>query len=111
MKQAKGVRKMTIFTRHFIEDRGDRFERIRKEIGFGKLLKVEYIDNHHRNGAEIHYITDTGVIFVKNARTHKMVTIEVVAVHQLKKYWEDALIPVKMLEIARQHERIGANYW
>ena len=58
-------------TRHYDSDRRERRDFIRDVIGYGKDIFSAEIDRGHRNGAEIHTVTDSGIIKIYNARTRK----------------------------------------
>ena len=91
-------RKMT--TRHYIEERQDRENRI-KIIGQGKVIKSVVVDRGHRNGPEIHEITDTGIINIYNERTKKLVTKLIARPGQIKRYFINEVIPKGLLERAK----------
>lgn len=58
---------------HYKFDRKDREKRI-KSVGEGVVINKFYVDRGHPDGAEIHCISDTGIVTVYNAITHKLVT-------------------------------------
>ena len=47
-------------SKHYTEDRQAR-EEIIKKIGTGEVVASFRVDRGHRNGAEIHKITNTGI--------------------------------------------------
>ena len=87
-------------TRHYIEDRQDRENRI-KIIGQGNVIKSVVVDRGHRNGPEIHEITDTGIINIYNQRTKKLVTKLIARPGQIKRYFINEVIPKGLLERAK----------
>ena len=60
-------------SKHYLTDRSKR-EALIKTIGEGKIIATFTVDKHHRNGPELHSITDTGIIIIRNKRTKKMIT-------------------------------------
>ena len=71
-------------THHFIE----RLDRLtRTGSGVGKVFAGFLVDKGHENGAEEHYITTTGIIVVRNHRTHKAITIMIARPAQLERYF------------------------
>lgn len=97
-------------TLHYIEDRQDRENRIRK-IGYGTVIKRVTVDRGHRNGPEIHEVTDTGIINIYNERTHKLVTKLIARPAQIKRYFDEGKAPEELLKRARYNCYILAyNY-
>lgn len=96
-------------SRHYNMDRIKREEIIRK-IGMGEEIKTVRVDRHHRNGAELHTITSTGIIVIRNENTHKMVTKLIARPNQIKRYFEEETEEVKkVIKLAREHQRLGYN--
>lgn len=93
-----------------LNDREERLSVIKSEIGFGNVIWSEIVDKGHRNGAEIHNITDTGLIIVQNQRTKKVVTVMVARVGQLKRYAIPKSELKSVLRIARHNIDMGYNY-
>jgi len=97
-------------SKHWIEDRKER-EKAIKQIGVGHAVKEVEIDRHHRNGPEIHQISDTGIITILNKRTKKMITQLIARPGQIRRYYkENETIPAGLIEIARQHQKMALNY-
>lgn len=69
------------------------------------------VDRGHPNGAEIHSVTDTGIIVVHNQRTGKMVTKLIARPGQVKRYYdaEGRNAPQGILSIAKEHLKKGYN--
>lgn len=69
------------------------------------------VDIGHPNGAEIHSVTDTGIIVVHNQRTGKMVTKLIARPGQVKRYYdaEGRNAPQDILSIAKEHLKKGYN--
>lgn len=85
-----------------------------KEIGIGKTLDRFVWDKGHKNGAEIHTITTTGLIIVQNKRTNNLVTVLIARPQQIRRYYEYYNKPVNnavkaVLTVAREHTDRGFN--
>ena len=97
-------------SKHWERDREARRAAI-KEIGAGHTIKAVEIDRHHKNGPEIHEISDTGIITIFNKTTHKMITQLIARPAQIRRYFtENEIIPKNVLKLARQHQELGLNY-
>lgn len=96
-------------SRHYTKDRQLR-ESIINQIGTGNIIKEVVIDRGHRNGPEIHKITDTALILVYNQRTGILVTKLIARPAQILRYYsDDELKPTKVIELARAHARMKYN--
>lgn len=97
-------------SKHWTKDRKERAKIIDK-IGKGKVIKSVEVDRHHKNGPEIHELSDTGIITIFNLRTKKMITQLIARPGQIKRYFTDnEIIPNELLELARQHQKLNYNY-
>lgn len=102
---------MTIST-HYKTDREAR-EQIIKQIGSAPILSINSVlcvfkvDKGHRDGAEIHVITENAIINIYNQNSRKFVTSLIARPAQLLRYGAD--IPEEVLEKAREHMRKGYN--
>lgn len=94
-------------TRHYARDRRHR-ESIIKEIGYGHIIKVAIVDRGHRNGAEVHKVSDTGIISIYNLNSGKLITKLIARPAQIQRYF-DGDAPVELLTIARHHQNMGYN--
>lgn len=92
-------------SKHYIDDRKIREELIQK-IGLGKEIGTFRVDKGHPNGAELHTVTDTGIIIIRNERTHKMITKLIARPNQIKRY---GIKDKNLIEIARKHQSLGYN--
>ena len=61
-------------TMHYNNDKEVRRNTIEKYIGYGNDIFSAELDRGHKNGSEIHVVTDTAIIKIYNARTKKHVT-------------------------------------
>ncbi len=96
-------------SRHYTRDRQLR-ESIINQIGIGNVIKEVVVDRGHRNGPEIHRITDTALILVYNQRTGILVTKLIARPAQILRYYrEDEPKPTKVVELARIHARMKYN--
>lgn len=86
-------------SKHYSQDREAR-EAIIRKIGQGEVVASFRVDRGHRNGAEIHKITNTGIILIYNERTGKMVTKLIARVGQIKRYYKDGKAPRYLIEKA-----------
>jgi hypothetical protein len=93
---------------HFTRDRQDR-ENLIKEIGSGKVVKRVVIDRGHRNGPEIHEVTDNAIVNIYNQRTGKLITKLIARPNQIKRYYEEGKAPKEILNKAYDHMKKGYN--
>lgn len=97
-------------SRHYAHDRRDRENRIRL-IGEGNTIKVAVVDKGHRNGPEIHMLSDTGIITILNQRTGKLITKLIARPGQIKRYYEsENRIPAGLLDLAYEHQKLALNH-
>lgn len=94
---------------HYLNDRQER-ENLIEKIGYGKEIKSVAVDRGHRNGPEIHTISDTGIITIRNQRTKKIITKLIARSGQIARYFQNEKIPFGLMDIARQHQRMAFNY-
>ena len=96
---------------HYRLDRQGRKKFIAEKIGYGKPIQKAIVDKGHKNGPEIHLVTDTGVIIVYNARTRIHVTDMIARPEQLRRYnTESWTCPAETLQKAAYHQSKGWNY-
>ena len=93
---------------HFTRDRQDR-ENLIKEIGSGKVVKRVVVDRGHRNGPEIHEVTDNAIVNIYNQRTGKLITKLIARPNQIKRYYEEGKAPREILNKAYDHMKKGYN--
>ena len=109
MKFRKEVKKMTKNTtsKHWVNDRVKRNALIEK-IGLGVEIKRAVVDKGHRNGAEVHVISSTGIITIYNQRSGKLITKLIARPGKIRQYYrEDETIPEDLLKIARYHQKMN----
>jgi hypothetical protein len=96
-------------SKHYVKDRVER-ERLIKTIGIGKEVATFKVDKGHPNGPELHTITSTGIIIIRNARTHKLVTKLIARPNQIRRYFDkETEIVKKLILIAEIHQKRGYN--
>lgn len=92
MKEMEIIRECAIplvcrMSAHFAEERQARLNLV-KAIGIGNLLNAFLVDCGHKNGPEIHVITDTGLILVLNKETKVLATILIARPGQIRRYYQ-----------------------
>lgn len=96
-------------SRHWEMDRAER-EAIINMIGVGIVIKTVVVDRGHRNGPEVHKITDTGIVIIYNQRTGRMITKLIARPNQIRRYYkEDETIPEDLIQLAKDHQKRGYN--
>lgn len=91
---------------HYQNDRLIR-EHMIQYIGQGTVVRTVRWDRGHPNGAEIHKITDTGIIIIFNERTGKLITKIIARPNQIRRYWEEGKAPQAIVNKAIEHVRNG----
>ena len=90
---------MTRTSKHYITDRQKR-ENIIKKIGMGNVVDSFIINRGHKEGAERHEITSTGIIIIYNNRTNMIVTKLIARPGQIRRYYEEGKAPKNLIEKA-----------
>lgn len=102
-------------TNHYKNKRYKRENFINKYIhNDGHIIDGFIVDKGHKNGAEVHSITDNGIIIIHNYSTGALVTKLIARSRQLLRYYESTnREPPKELKnalyLARWHESLGYN--
>ena len=86
-------------SKHYSEDRQTREAHI-AEIGYGSIVAEFVVDRGHKNGPEIHKISDTGIITIYNKRTNKLITKLIARPGQVRRYYKDGNAPEKLVKKA-----------
>ena len=97
---------------HYDKQRYKRQRLINKYInGDGNVINSFVVDKGHKDGAEIHSITDTGLIIVHNQNTGKLVTKLIARPEQIKRYYKglEEQPPKWLLDLAEWHKSLGYN--
>lgn len=98
-------------TMHYNNDKEVRRNTIEKYIGYGNDIFSAELDRGHKNGSEIHVVTDTAIIKIYNARTKKHVTDLIARPGQIKRVYnaKGQYAPRWLLEIAFENQNRGFN--
>ena len=98
-------------TMHYNNDKEVRRNTIEKYIGWGTDIFSAELDRGHKNGSEIHVVTDTAIIKIYNARTRKHVTDLIARPNQIKRVYnaKEQYAPRWLLEIAYENQNRGFN--
>ena len=98
-------------TSHYKNERSSREKFIRDVIGYGNVIEKFYWDRGHKDGPEIHCITDTGIIIIYNAITNRLVTTLIARPAQINRYYEKEgrVAPQSLLDLAAEHQEKGYN--
>ena len=102
-------------TKHYKNKRCNREKFISEHLeDDGNIVDGFVVDKGHPNGAEVHSITDKGIIIVHNFYSGKLVTKLLARPQQIKRYYESTgrTPPPEyesILELARLHQRLGYN--
>lgn len=96
---------------HYSTERQERHVFIQDNIGEGNIIDSFVVDRGHPHGAEIHSVTDTGIIIIHNQKTKKMITELIARPEQLKKLYqtEGRKVPTKILHLAYKHNALLYN--
>lgn len=97
-------------SKHYTQDRKRR-EEIIKMIGAGKEIKRTIVDKGHKNGAEIHVLSSTGIVTIYNQRSGKLITKLIARPGQIKRYYnENETVPTELIKLAREHQKMNYNH-
>lgn len=96
---------------HYSIERQERRAFIKEHIGEGNVIDSFVVDRGHPNGAEIHSVTDTGIIIIHNQRTNKLITELIARPAQLKRLYSarNREVPSKLLSLAYKHNAESYN--
>lgn len=103
-------------SQHYKNKRYKREKLINKYINSdGHIIDGFIVDKGHANGAEVHSLTDNGIVLIHNLNTGKLITKIIAREGQIKKYYEVAtrekpLEYENVLRLARWHESLGYNH-
>lgn len=98
-------------TEHFHVERHDRWERIKRDVGFGHALRQCLVDTGHHAGYEVHVLTSTGIVLVFNVKSGKLVTVLVARPGQLARYYEPFGEEVPKELLKRAYENTCLHHW
>ena len=91
--------------------RRDRREYIQEYIGLGDVIDSFVIDRGHEDGPEIHSVTTTALILIRNAKTQKPITELIARPEQLRRLYRTVgkQPPRKLLRLAYKHNAEQLN--
>lgn len=99
-------------SKHYDKQRSKRQRFINKHInGDGNIIDSFVVDKGHKDGVEVHSITDTGLIIIHNKDTGKLVTKLIARPEQIKRYYKDSdkQPPRWLLSLAEWHKSLRYN--
>ena len=102
-------------TKHYNNQRYKREKFIKEYLhDDGHIVDGFIVDKGHKNGLEVHSITDNGIIIIHNLNSGSLITKLIARPKQIKRYYESTgREPPKeyrrILEIAKWHQDLGYN--
>lgn len=99
-------------SKHYNNKRYKREKFINKHFGGdGNIIDSFVVDRHHKDGLEIHQLTDNGIIVIRNKNSGCLITKLIARPHQIKRYYEDTgrEPPKNLIELAQWHRDLGYN--
>ena len=98
-----------MYSSHYVRERIERERRI-QQIGIGHEVATFTVDRNHPNGAELHTITSTGIIIIRNKCTKKMVTKLIARPGQIRRYFPEITPEIqKIIDVAYNHQKLHYN--
>lgn len=96
---------------HYSTERRERDAFIQGSIGEGKIVDSFLVDKGHPNGAEVHSVTDTGIIIIHNQQTHTLITELIARPEQLRRLYRSVgrEPPKKILKLAYKYNAMHYN--
>lgn len=94
------------------ETRHSRYDFIKNKIGIGFPIRMFILDKGHPDGPEIHTLTNTGIVIVRNALTDKLITTLIARPTQIHRYYNSVgeQAPDYIIEIAIKHTLAGYHH-
>lgn len=79
--------------------------------GNGKIIDSFIVDKGHKDGKELHCVTDHGLIIVYNVHSRKLVTKLIARPQQVKRYYIHTKKepPEELIKLCREHQKKGFN--
>lgn len=79
--------------------------------GNGKVIDTFIVNKGHKDGEELHCVTNHGLIVIYNISTRKLVTKLIARPQQIKRYYMHTKRnpPQELLELCREHNIKGFN--
>lgn len=92
------------FSKHFIEDRSDRFVFIATTVGIGEIVHTHKVETTRGKGKV--EITSTGVIIVRGYGD-VIITMYIATLAEIKKYYDGGEVHREVFFAARRNEKRG----
>ena len=99
-------------SKHYNKRRKRRERIIKNRLnGDGEIIDSFVVDRGHKNGAEVHSITNTGLIIITNKDTGILVTKLIARPAQIKRYYNNSNRepPEWLITLAEWHISLGYN--
>lgn len=102
-------------SRHYESQRCERENFIKEHLNDDGLMVDGFIvDKGHKNGLEVHSVTEKGIIVIHNLKSGKLITKLLARPQQIKRYYESTGREPpsdyeNILKLARLHESLGYN--
>ena len=99
------------FSKHADKERHDEIFKSIELNGDAKINAVFLVDKEHKNGLEIHVITEAAIIFIINYKTRKLITTKNARVGQLEQYYAPCglVCPQSIIDKAQNNFESGNN--
>ena len=100
---------------HYKKQRYNREKFIGEYInGDGRMVDGFVVDKGHKDGLEVHSITENGIIVIHNLKSGKLITKLCARPQQIKRYYESTGREPppdyeNILKLARLHSSLGYN--
>lgn len=90
----------------------ERNERLKRVKEIGNTVSGFLVDKQHKDGLEEHFITDTGLIIVRNHNTNRFITALVARPGQIRRYYRalGRFAPKWLVQVAYENWQKGLNY-
>lgn len=77
------------------------------------MIDTFVLDRGHKNGKEVHKITDNGIVLIYNQKSNKLITKLIANPRQLDRYYltNNRQVPKTLRDIAVWHEELLYNYY
>ena len=102
-------------SKHYKNQRHNREKFIKRHLNNdGNIIDGFIVDKGHKNGAEIHTLTDNGIIIIHNYDSGLLVTKLIARPQQIIRYYKSTGREPppeydRVLELARWHESLNYN--
>lgn len=106
---------MRTVSNHYKNHRNKRENFIKEYLNDDGLMVDGFVvDRHHKDGLEIHSITENGIILIHNLKSGKLITKLLAREDQIKRYYKSTGRKPppdyeNILALARWHESLGYN--